>query len=93
MSSRPCVGINYNGEPSAPAGGGVSWIKRLPNGEWIDPSGMRRSETGELVTSNAAPRPIGPERDHRHDMNVRLLDNMIERDAANRPDHDYRSTL
>jgi hypothetical protein len=77
------VGVNYTGGPSAPAGG-VTWIRRLPGGDWIDPSGHRRSETGELITGTAAPRPIGPERDPRHQQAVELLDGIVQSTAQPR---------
>jgi hypothetical protein len=82
------VGSSYSGAPSVvPTGDGVSWIKeRRPDGAWKDPFGMWRDAANQVIPHQIAGiverRPVGPERDPRHEDAVRTLDNMIERDAA-----------
>jgi hypothetical protein len=43
---------------------------------------MWRTAEGALIPRTIELRPIGPDRDWQHDQAVRILDDMIERDAT-----------
>jgi hypothetical protein len=73
------TGVTYTGPPSVvPTGDGVNWVKeRRANGDWKDPFGQWRYQSGELIPRTIEPSPVGPQRDPQHDQNVALLDRIV----------------
>jgi hypothetical protein len=74
------TGVLWSGPPSvAQVASGESWVReRKENGDWKDPSGQWRSQTGELIVK-PFPHPIGPERTSSHQTAIDLLDRLIEK--------------
>jgi hypothetical protein len=74
------TGSQFPGPPSvAPTGDAISWVKeRRTNGDWRDPSGHWRDMSGQLIIT-PLPRPIGPERDPRHQQAVEILERDLGR--------------
>jgi hypothetical protein len=74
------VGMNFQGEPSPPSGG-QNWIRaRRPDGSWFDPNiNQWRYSSGGLIPATIEPRPLAAD-DQRLRGNVKLLDQLIERD-------------
>jgi hypothetical protein len=72
------TGMNAPAPSVVPTGDGVNWIReRRANGDWKDPFGQWRYQSGELIPRQIEPQPLGPQRDHQHDQNVALLDRIV----------------
>jgi hypothetical protein len=65
---------------------GIVGVTPDANGNWTDPFGQKRNSANEIIPHSIArmvePRPIGPERDPKHQQDVELLDRIVESDAA-----------
>jgi hypothetical protein len=75
------TGSSYCGPPSAPSGGGTSWMRRKrPDGSWFDEGANTwRYSSGEAIPATIEPRPLAAD-DQRLRHNVGLLDELIARD-------------
>jgi hypothetical protein len=75
------TGSSYCGPPSAPSGGGTSWMgRKRPDGSWFDEGANTwRYASGEPVPVTIEPRPLAGD-DQRLRGNVELLDQLIARD-------------